>query len=196
VILKHRERGLRKGFFTVLYSGSAMYPWQGLDYLSGVIGLARQQAPNMLFVLAVNQRIPDLPISRNVLLLEGLGREALFDAICGADACVSLHPDYPWTRYGFHNSPMKMFEYMACMRPVVASNHGQMKEIISDGVDGILCENNTTEILAKLIYLRDHPEDAARIGEQGWNRIQSEFNWPRNVAKTLQVFEQLLERTL
>jgi glycosyltransferase involved in cell wall biosynthesis len=196
-LLSSEEIMLRRGSrqddrFMVLYTGSAIYPWQGLDYLSQVIALAREDAPDLIFVLAVNKLTPDLPKSGNVLVLDHLDRDQILDAVCRADACVSLHPVYPWSRYSFHNSPLKMFEYMACKRPVVASNQGQMREIIHDGVDGLLCENNAKEILGKLLFLRDHPERAASIGEHGWNRIQSEFNWPRNVAMTLEVFERVL----
>jgi glycosyltransferase involved in cell wall biosynthesis len=77
------------------------------------------------------------------------------------------------------------------MRPVVASNHGQMREIIDDGENGLLCVNDPRDILDKLLYLRDHPEEAASIGRAGWECIQSEFNWQRNVTQTLQIFEQV-----
>ena len=52
--------------FTVFYSGSAMYPWQGLNYLSGAIKLAETEAPDIHFVFAVNQRTFRLPSSDNV----------------------------------------------------------------------------------------------------------------------------------
>lgn len=191
-ICQRRERRQRKGY-SVLYSGSGMkYPWQGLDYLSRVIALAEREAPDLTFVLAVNERTPNLPTSNNVVILECLDREEILDVICAADVCVSLHPEYPWSKHGFHNSPMKLFEYMACMRPVVTSNHGQMKEIIRDGVDGILCENSPKDILSKLVFLRDNPEQASSIGWQAWKRIQSDFNWRRNVTETLQVFKRAL----
>ncbi len=175
--------------FTVLYSGSAMYPWQGLDYLAQVIELARHSAPDIRFVLAVNQRTPDLPSSDNVIILEHLNRDKILDAICAADACVSLHPQYPWSKYNFHNSPMKLFEYMACMTPSVSSNHGQMQEIIHDGIDGLLCENGPHQILEKLNFLKNNPEKASKIGRKGWELIQSKYNWQNNVKLTLNCFE-------
>lgn len=191
-IRQRRNRRKHSGF-TVLYSGSAMYPWQGLDYLSRVIALAEQEVPDMTFVLAVNKSIPGLPTSSNVLVLEHLDREQMLDTVCGSDACVSLHPEYPWSKYNFHNSPLKLFEYMACMRPSVASNHGQMREIINNGVDGLLCENSPQDILDKLQYLRDHPDRAADIGRKAWERVQADFNWPRNVRETLHVFDRVVK---
>ena len=85
---------------------------------------------------------------------------------------------------------MKLFEYMACMRPVVASDHGQMHEIIRNGKNGILCANDPHEILNKLLFLKDHPAQAAGIGYQGWAQVQSQFNWQRNVRETLNLFHR------
>ena len=143
--------------------------------------------------MAVNQRTPDLPIADNVIVLEHLNREQLLDEICAADACVSLHPEYPWSKYNFHNSPMKLFEYMACMTPSLASNHGQMREIINDGIDGILCENNADAILQKILFLKNNPDKAKEIGLNSWLRIQNDLNWENNVIKTINCFEQYVQ---
>jgi len=193
--IKQRRGGRACDRFTVLYSGSAMYPWQGLDYLSEVVKLALKEAPDLSFVLAVNQRVPDLPRSDNVIVLEHLDREKILDAICASDVCVSLHPEYPWSKYNFHNSPMKLFEYMACMRPAVTSNHGQMKDVIDDGVNGLLCNNDPKDILEKILILKDDPDLAARLGYNAWKCVQQEFNWQANVEKTLALFEDNLTKS-
>ncbi|MDZ7759339.1 MAG: glycosyltransferase family 4 protein [Desulfovermiculus sp.] len=177
--------------FTVFYSGSAMYPWQGLDILAGAINLAQSQAPDIRFVLAVNQRTEYLPGGPNVEIREGLNRESILDSICCADACVALHPEYPWSPYGFHNSPMKLFEYMACMRPVVTSNRGQMAELITNGESGLLCSDVVGDILQHFIQLRDQPELAKSMGLSGWNMIQQDMNWENNASKTLSLFHHL-----
>jgi len=186
-ILHRRQKREENQAFTVLYTGSAMYPWQGLNYLSGAIALAEHDAPDIKFVLAVNQRTDTLPASANVEIVEGLDREQILDAICAADACVALHPEYFWSKWKFHGSPMKLFEYMGCMSPVVTSNLGQMREIINDGVDGLLCENEPRDILRKLIFLRDNPDKAENIGKKGWENIQAGLSWRENTEKTLAV---------
>jgi glycosyltransferase involved in cell wall biosynthesis len=196
-LLSKREIQFRKAkrthfAFTVLYSGSAIYPWQGLDLLSRTIFLALDKAPDIRFVLAVNQRTALLPGGPNVEIRENLNREEILDAICAADACVALHPDYFWSPWRFHGSPMKMFEYMACMAPVVTSNHGQMAELIHSGVNGVLCGNHPEDILDSLIFLRDHPCTSNRIGQAGWEMIQKDRSWHGNVRETLRLFDTLV----
>ena len=191
--IEQRRNRRKRHEFTVLYSGSAIYPWQGLDYLYQVIKLARKAAPEIRFVLAVNQKTPDLTRFENVEIHEGLDQEAVRDAICSADVCVALIPEWPWSKYGFHGSPTKLFEYMAFMVPVITSSHGQMKDIITDGVDGLLTDNKPEMILEKLIYLKNNPEQARMIGRNAWLKINSEFNWRHNVEKTLAVFDRVLK---
>jgi glycosyltransferase involved in cell wall biosynthesis len=188
------ERRARRNHvqFTVFYSGSTIFPWQGLDLLQQVIELAEKEAPDILFVLAVNKRTKGLPRTGNVLVLEALDRDQIFDAICAADVCVALHPDYSWSAYGFHNSPMKIFEYMACQRPVVTSNHGQMREIFRDGDDVLMCEYDARAVLAKLMYLKENGQVAKRLGRNGWELIQTRYNWPAIVMRTTELFEDLL----
>lgn len=187
------RRANRQGdSFTVFYSGSAIYPWQGMDLMSGAIELARVKAPDIRFVLAVNQKAESLPAGPNVEIKEGLNREGILDAVCSADACLALHPDYPWSPFGFHNSPMKLFEYMACKAPVVTSNRAQMAELIEHGFDGLLCSDEATDILDQLIFLKNHPDEAAEIARNGWLKIQNGMSWKTNVSRTLQEFEKLI----
>ena len=188
-ITERRKRRKHKEF-TVFYSGSAIYPWQGIHYLTEVIALAEQRAPDMTFVLAVNEKTPGLPVSGNVIVLEKLDQDGVRDAICAADVCVALPPEWTWSEYGFHGSPTKLFEYMACMTAVVTSNIGQMKDILNHKADSVLCETDPENILGHLLYLRDNPEKREAIAREGWLRVQTELNWGRNVTETLQILAQ------
>lgn len=180
--------------FTVFYSGSAIYPWQGLDMLSGVIELAKSEAPDIRFLLAVNQRSDSLPHGDNVEIKERISRDEVLDEICAADACIALHPDWFWTPHGVHGSPTKLWEYMSCMTPVVTSNRGQMAELIEHERSGLLASDEPSEILELLTKLRDNPDLAKKIGRNGWNLVQEKLNWPVVCDETLEVFVQSLER--
>jgi len=135
-----------------------------------------------------------VPQGDNVTVIEGLDREGILDAICCADACVALPPEHFWLPYGFHGSPMKLFEYMACGTAVVTSRLGQMKELLRDGEDALLCDNHPEDILNKLMQLQARPERASQLGMAGWQRIQQELNWPENARRTAGLLQSLLDR--
>lgn len=195
LISKHEideRRSKRKSTaFTILYSGSVIYPWQGMQYIFDVIRLAETEAPDIKFVLAVNTRTPLLPDSKNVEILEGLDRNGILNAVCQADVCIALHPEYTWSKWGFHNSPMKLYEYMACMTASLSSNHGQMKEVITHEVDGLLCSNDAEDILQSILKLQADEPLRKSIAENGWLRVQTELNWKQNAGTSLALFEEL-----
>lgn len=180
--------------FTVFYSGSAIYPWQGLDMLTRVIELAEKDAPDIRFVLAVNQRTDDLPEGANVEIKERIPRDEVLNEICGADACIALHPDWFWTPHGVHGSPTKLWEYMSCMTPVITSNRGQMAEMIEHGHNGLLTGDEPSEVLCQIIALRDDPELAKMIGRNGWHLVQERLNWTVVCRETLSIFHQSIQR--
>jgi glycosyltransferase involved in cell wall biosynthesis len=45
----------------------------------------------------------------------------------------------------FHYSPLKLYEYMACGRPVVAAAIGEVQDVIADGENGLLFERGDAE---------------------------------------------------
>lgn len=191
-----RQRRARRSSeqFTVFYSGSAIYPWQGLDMLGSVVALAREQAPDIKFLLAVNQVTEYVPEGSNVEIVKGLDREGILDAICSSDVCVALHPDYPWSPYGFHNSPMKLFEYMACGTAVVTSNRGQMNEVVEHGVNGILVSDDPGEILDQLVMLQKDSALRNRIAYGALKSIEGGRSWKNNVKITLEIFFKNLKQ--
>ena len=49
---------------------------------------------------------------KNVYLLQDLGRQDVEYAISNSDVGLALYGDYSWSRWGFYNSSLKVFEYL------------------------------------------------------------------------------------
>src|SRR5437016_9187830 len=59
-----------------------------------------------------------------------------------------------------------LLEGMACGAPVICTNVASMPEIVADGVTGfIVPPNDPASLGAKLVWLREHPEKARKMGE-------------------------------
>lgn len=65
---------------------------------------------------------------------------------------------------GFYFSPLKLFEYMAAGRAIIASGIGQIASIIRDGDNGLLAEPGNADVLAaKIRQLLDSAPLRARL---------------------------------
>jgi glycosyltransferase involved in cell wall biosynthesis len=103
------------------------------------------------------------------------------------DAAVVLaRPGAP-----FHYSPLKLAEYMAAGRPVVAPAIGQLTERLTDGVDALLVPPHDPVALAEALRrLRDDPEDRARLGKAARAAAEATWSWTRQVRRVVDALEQ------
>jgi glycosyltransferase involved in cell wall biosynthesis len=185
-----RLPGLPEGAFKVLYAGSPIYPWQGLDLLQEAIALSHQRGEGIHFLLLLNQEGKAPPELPNTHYLERVPYEQIAGYIRAADVCVTLQPDFDWSPWGFHGSPMKIFDYMACARPVVTSAVGQMMELVEKHRIGVTCAQDPGDLLEKLIFLRDRPEVREAMGRNARQAVEEHYNWTTIARRTMGVLER------
>jgi len=69
-------------------------------------------------------------------------------------------------------------EALGCECPVVTSDLPAIKDVVSDGVTGLICKQNDSADLAKKIsFLLDHPEQAQALGRAGRQYALEHFDW-------------------
>ena len=68
-------------------------------------------------------------------------------------------------------------EAMLAQKPVIASNHGGLTEIIVHNKSGILVEpNNKAELYEAILKLKSNPDLRVKLGDNGRKRILAEFS--------------------
>lgn len=108
---------------------------------------------------------------------------------------VGLAPMHQAEHYQM-NLPPKIFEYMICEIPVVASDFSYWREIIEDseyGQCGICVDLADPKSLAKAVtYLMENQEDAIQMGLNGRRAVLERFNWENETQKLLDLYTRLL----
>ena len=126
-------------------------------------------------------------IARNVLDFPREEMEVL-PYVRHADVGVLLTA--PGVHEGCSNSIM---EYMACGLPVVCTDSGGNRELVVEGVTGfIVPPQDVNALVEKLLWLREHPQEAHAMGTAGRQRLLAEFSFEKLVEKTLSVYKELL----
>jgi glycosyltransferase involved in cell wall biosynthesis len=86
----------------------------------------------------------------------------------------------------FFFSPVKLFEYMAAGRAVVASRLGQIGEVLEDGVTGILHEAGDADRFREAVLgLAADPLLRARLGQAARSRAETDYTWIANAGRAL-----------
>jgi glycosyltransferase involved in cell wall biosynthesis len=86
-------------------------------------------------------------------------------------------------------SPLKLFEYMALARPIVASDLPVLREVLRDGDNARLAQPDDAEDWERVIdELLADSEGAAAMGARARNDIETKYSWrhrARAIAQAL-----------
>ncbi len=165
----------------------SLKPWHGIDLLADAF---RQLASDERFHLLV---VGDGPEARILDRLGGEfpGRVIRVGAICHEEVPaylraidVALAP-YPELE-NFYFSPLKVLEYMACGRAVVASSIGQIRGLIRDGDNGLLVPpGDRPELVHAIERLALDPGLRAALGEAAVETVRRAHQWTHRIAQLL-----------
>jgi len=86
-------------------------------------------------------------------------------------------------------SPMKVFEYLSCARPVIAYESSELEFIEEISAGYLISEISTDEIVHKISKLMDVGEDCLQeMGNKGREYIEAEHNWSTLADQIVQEF--------
>lgn len=102
------------------------------------------------------------------------GRVPLY--LSAFDVCAMPFPFT--THFAFFASPLKLFEYMAAGRAVVASDLPAWADVVQDGQTALLTPpGDVGALAAALRRLRDDPAQRDRLGQQARARALEMYTW-------------------
>jgi glycosyltransferase involved in cell wall biosynthesis len=103
--------------------------------------------------------------------------------IAAMDLALVLDPG----KGDFHYSPLKLREYMACGRAVLAPRVGQVARFLDDGVDALLIDPGDARALAQAIErIHREPELGAALGTAARKKVAGEGAWDAQVQRAIE----------
>jgi glycosyltransferase involved in cell wall biosynthesis len=109
--------------------------------------------------------------------------ETLPEYLAAVDICIAPYVTIP-PGSPFINSPVKLFEYMAARKAVVASRLGQIARIVEDGESGLLVEaGNGAAVASAIARLADDPDLRRRLGDSARATVEALYTWRANAAR-------------
>ena len=115
---------------------------------------------------------------------------AVPDLLAAADIAVVPYPSMPTELW---LSPLKLFEYMAAGKAIVASAVGQLTDVIHEGHNGLLVAPGASQAMATALQrLLADPALCRRLGEQARLDAIRNHSWAHYLTCLESVFTAVL----
>ncbi len=96
----------------------------------------------------------------------------------------------------YEHHPFAVLEALSTGLPVVTTNVGGISETITDGKNGFMCQPfNVRQFSSRILYLLEHPKEAAEMGRLARKTIEEQLDWGIVVKAAIKVYEEALQGT-
>jgi glycosyltransferase involved in cell wall biosynthesis len=192
------RRRLALGDRPVIGFAGTLKGWHGTQALVRAVGcLARERgpdrAPRLLIVgdgpqrQALEMLAAEVGIGALVTVTGTIPHDEMPDHLAAMDVAVAPYDASP----DFYFSPLKLFEYMAAGRAVVAAAIGQIPESVTHGETGLLYAPGDVDALAGQIgRLIDSPALAQKLGNAARAETRAHRSWARNARIVVDLIER------
>jgi len=187
----------------LLYIGT-LADWQGLEIVIRSMPIILAQKTVVLKLVGrgrsrqrkfLTKQIRKLGIEEKVVMHQAVPHHEVPGVIADADICIApLGLNDRNVTQGA--CPIKILEYMASSRPLLASNIPIVRELVREDVDALLFSPNDPEDLARqVLKLLGDMELSKRLADSATARALSRFTWHESQKKLGMVYGRLLNRS-
>ncbi|WP_421071155.1 glycosyltransferase family 4 protein [Pelotomaculum propionicicum] len=190
-----KKLGLPEDDFIVGFVGT-FAPWQGLIFLLKAVKEIKEAgdevSSNISFILVGDgeQEMTLRTLAREYgieSLVHFAGRVEYEEVVYWINAFDVAVAPFTRERNSLCGlSPLKMYEYLACGKPVIASDIEGIRDIVGVNKCGLLFNpNDVNELIGKIINLYSNKDSFLNIGEVCSNYVKTNYSW-RNIAMILE----------
>lgn len=180
----------------VAYAGH-LYPWKGVDVLLEALALV----PNARgLIVGGHAAEPDLGRLQALAQQLGISDRVTFTGMVDPArvpellrrASVLALPNPASAISTRFTSPLKLFEYLAAGRAIVASDLPSIREILHDGVDGLLvAPGDANDLADALRRLLGDPALAEQLARAAFEAAP-QYSWDRRAEKLETLFARVI----
>lgn len=74
-------------------------------------------------------------------------------------------------------------------KAVIGGNIAPIASLISDGVDGLLCDHDPAKLADAITLLLSAPRERAQMGSAGLEKVKARYTWERIAESTMHVYD-------
>ncbi len=174
--------------------------WHGIENLITLIQAALAQEARVKFLLVgdggpmkphMQKFVAENNLQNQVILTGHIPHDEVGRYIAAMDIVLAPYPPLEF----FYYSPVKIYEYMACGKPVLSSRLGQIAEVVQDGVNGFIsAPGDNADYTRKLARLIQDAELRTRVGREAYRTIAAQHTWQKKAEAWSLICEQAVRK--
>ena len=162
-------------------------PWHGIDMLIDAFKTVCNQGHNCKLLLVgdgpvqqrIESKVDQIGLKHKVIITGRIPHPFVGDYVALFDIAIS-------PKATFYASPMKIIEYMAQQKAVIAPDMPNIRDLICNGTTGLLFEPESVQaiVTALMILIKDKSKRES-LGKQALASVKSRLNWKSNARHIL-----------
>ena len=181
--------------FTIGYAGH-LYPWKGADLVIEAVAALPDTRGT---IVGGHEGEPDLERLKAFALELNCASRVTFSGLVPPSkvaamlrqADVLVLPNRASAISNEFTSPLKLFEYMASGRPIVASDLASLREVLRDGENALLVEpGNPQALVAAIRRIKEDRALGARLAGRARQDVR-DFTWARRADRLDALFAEV-----
>jgi glycosyltransferase involved in cell wall biosynthesis len=174
----------------VIAFAGLFYPWHGARWLAEAFALVHRERPHARLLLIGDGE--EQQLARSILVRAGVAGAALLTGmvardrvpgyLAAADILVCPHA----RNDSFVGSPIKLWEYMASGRAIVASDVAQLGEVLRHRDTAlVVAPEDPPALTSAIVELIDDPRLRARLGAAAAAEAEAKHSWDARLRSAL-----------
>jgi len=125
----------------------------------------------------------------NIKFIDPVPKEKIVDFINASDVCTAILKPVFITTY-----PNKVFDYMACAKPIILPINGACRElVINEAKAGLFVEPGNQDSFKKAILdLEKNQQECGRLGQNGYKFVIENFDREKLAKKYLNIIQGVI----
>jgi glycosyltransferase involved in cell wall biosynthesis len=185
--------------FTIGYAGH-LYPWKGVDLVIEAVAALKDTRG---LIIGGHEKEPDLARVKAFAAQLNCGSRITFTGLIPPaavaarlrEADVLTLPNPASAISSEFTSPLKLFEYMASGRPIVASDLPSLREVLRHEENALLVEpGNPQALTAGILRIKDDAALGRRLAARAKDEVGA-FTWARRAERLETLFQDVSRPT-
>ncbi len=182
----------------VLYIGQ-LHGAQYVDLFIRAANIVLQKSPDVKFLIvgegflekSLRQLVYDLGLENSVIFTGSVKHEEIPLYIASASVCLAPFRDTEVTRC---KSPLKIVEYMASGKAIVASNVGEVAKMLG-GVGVLTAPGDYHDLAKSIALLLNDSQLRQNLGLAARKRAEHKYNWSYTAQNLIRAYNKIAKQS-